>query len=60
MIIMPGLTSVAFRATSVTRMMSIPGAISTKSDACPGTGRKPCATVPRNEANCGCRLSRKT
>ena len=53
MIIMPGRTSVDFNATSVTRMMSMPGATSTKSDACPGTGRNPCATVPRNDANWG-------
>ena len=60
MMSIPGLTCVAFSATSVTRMMSMPGAISTNSDASPGVGRKPCATVPRNDAYCGCRLSRNT
>ncbi len=59
MISIPGCTSVAFSATSVTCMISMPGAISTKSDAWPGTGRNPCETEPRNDAYCGCRLSRK-
>ncbi len=46
MISMPGFTSVALSATSVTCMMSMPGAISTNSDAWPGIGRKPCDDRP--------------
>src|SRR5690348_8796866 len=59
MICMPGLTWVDFRAMSVRRLISMPGATSMYSEASPGSGRKPCATVPRNAAYCGWRLSRK-
>src|SRR5205823_1738036 len=59
MICMPGVTFVDFSATSVTRLISMPGEISTKSDACPAIGRKPCETVAKNDATCGCKLSRK-
>src|SRR3954447_3887826 len=60
MICMPGLTCVDFRATSVRRLISMPGETSMYSDASPGSGRKPCATVPRNAAYCAWRLSRNT
>src|SRR5712672_3653042 len=59
MICMPGVTFVDFKATSVTRLISMPGEISTNSDACPAIGRKPCDTVAKNDATCGCKLSRK-
>src|SRR6186997_157871 len=59
MICMPGLTCVDLSAMSVSRLISMPGATSMYSDASPGSGRKPCATVPRNAAYCGWRLSRK-
>src|ERR1035441_1239261 len=59
MICMPGVTFVHFSATSVTKLISIPGEISTNSEACPAMGRKPCETVAKNDATCGCRLSRK-
>jgi hypothetical protein len=59
MICMPGVTLVDFNATSVTRLISMPGEISTKSDACPAIGRNPCDTVAKNDATCGCKLSRK-
>src|SRR6266487_2203883 len=59
MICMPGVTLVAFSDTSVSRLISMPGEISTYSDASPARGRNPCATVPRNAAYCGWRLSRK-
>jgi hypothetical protein len=39
--------------------MAIPGAISTNSDACPGTGRNPRAVFPMKLASCGWRASRK-
>src|SRR5262249_28096698 len=45
--------------TSVTRLMAIPGAISTNSDAIPGSGRKPRAVLPMKLASCGCSASRK-
>ena len=35
------------------------GAISTQSEAWPGTGRNPRAVLPMNVASCGCRASRK-
>src|SRR3954468_12978850 len=60
MICIPGLTWVDFRATSVRRLISMPGDTSIYSDASPGSGRKPCATVPRNAAYCAWRLSRNT
>src|SRR3954468_11557475 len=60
MICIPGLTWVDFRATSVRRLISMPGDTSMYSDASPGSGRKPCATVPRNAAYCAWRLSRNT
>jgi hypothetical protein len=50
---MPGVTRVFLRARSVTRLISMPGEISTKREACPAVGRKPWATVARNAANCG-------
>ena len=56
-ICMPGVTFVDFSAMSVTRLISMPGEISTNRLAWPSLGRKPCATVAWNEANCGCRLS---
>ena len=56
---MPGRTLVAFRATSVSRLISMPGEISTYSEASPGSGRNHWSTVPRNASYCGCRLSRK-
>src|SRR6266511_1368891 len=59
MICMPGVTFVDFSAMSVSRLISMPGEISTYRDASPGRGRNPCATVPRNAAYCGWRLSRK-
>src|SRR5512142_2795552 len=59
MICIPGRTLVAFSATSVSRLISIPGEISTYSEASPASGRNPWAIVPRNAAYCGCRLSRK-
>src|SRR6187551_1779143 len=59
MICMPGLTCVDLSAMSVSRLISMPGATSMYSDASPGSGRKPCATVPRNAAYCAWRLSRK-
>src|ERR1035441_1822753 len=59
MICMPGVTFVHFSATSVTKLISMPGEISTNSEACPAMGRKPCDTVAKNDATCGCRLSRK-
>jgi hypothetical protein len=59
MICMPGFTDVDFRAMSVSRLISIPGETSIDSDASPASGRKPCATVPRNAAYCFWRLSRK-
>src|ERR1041384_4286716 len=59
MICIPGVTFVDFSATSVTRLISMPGEISTNSDACPAMGRKPCDTVAKNDATCGCKLSRK-
>src|SRR5436190_4102672 len=59
MICMPGVTLVAFSDTSVRRLISMPGEISTYSDASPARGRKPWATVPRNAAYWGWRLSRK-
>src|SRR5664279_4108667 len=59
MICMPGVTFVHFSATSGTELISIPGEISTNSEACPAMGRKPCETVAKNDATCGCRLSRK-
>src|ERR1019366_6580993 len=59
MICMPGVTLVHFSATSVTKLISMPGEISTNSEACPAMGRKPCDTVAKNDATCGCRLSRK-
>src|SRR5438876_7633183 len=59
MICIPGVTFVDFNATSVTRLISIPGEISTNSDACPAMGRKPCDTVAKNDATCGCKLSKK-
>src|SRR5438046_516834 len=45
---------------SVTRLISMPGEISTKSDASPASGRKPCAIVPKKAAYCGCSESRNT
>ena len=51
------MTFVDFKATSVTRLISIPGEISTNRLACPTRGKKPCATVAWKEANWGCRLS---
>ena len=45
-------------ATSVTRLMAMPGAISTNSEAWPGTGRNPRAVLPMKLASCGCRASR--
>ena len=60
MICMPGRTLAALTATSVIRLISMPGAISIQSEASPGSGRKPCATVPRNAAYCVCNESRKT
>src|SRR3954469_4764610 len=60
MICIPGLTCVDLSATSVSRLISIPGETSMYSDASPGSGRKPCATVPRNAAYCAWRLSRNT
>ena len=59
MICMPGVTFVHLSATSVTKLISMPGEISTNSEACPAMGRKPCETVAKNDATCGCRLSRK-
>src|ERR1035437_732955 len=59
MICMPGVTFVHFSATSVTKLISMPGEISTNSEACPAIGRKPCDTVAKNDATCGCSLSRK-
>src|ERR1035441_5553165 len=59
MICMPGVTFVHLRATSVTKLISMPGEISTNSEACPAMGRKPCDTVAKNDATCGCRLSKK-
>ena len=38
----------------------MPGETSMYSEASPGSGRKPCATVPRNAAYCAWRLSRNT
>src|ERR1700693_2074146 len=60
MICMPGLTEVDLSAMSVRRLISMPGETSMYSEASPGRGRKPCATVPRNAAYCAWRLSRKT
>src|SRR3954468_14910650 len=60
MICMPGLTCVDLRATSVSRLISMPGETSMYSDASPGSGRNPCATVPRNATYCAWRLSRNT
>ena len=60
MICMPGLTSCDLSAMSVSRLISMPGETSMYSEASPGSGRKPCATVPRNAAYCAWRLSRKT
>src|SRR5436305_3655283 len=60
MICIPGLTWVDLSATSVRRLISIPGETSMYSDASPGSGRKPCATVPRNAAYWAWRLSRNT
>ena len=57
---MPGRTWVALSAMSVKRLISMPGEISTYSEASPASGRKPWATVPRKAAYCGCKLSRKT
>src|ERR1051326_1012224 len=59
MICIPGVTLVHFSATSVTKLISIPGEISTNSDACPAIGRNPCDTVAKKDATCGWRLSRK-
>ena len=56
-ICMPGVTLVDFSATSVTRLISMPGAISTNRLAWPERGKNPWATVAWNEANGGCRLS---
>ena len=55
---MPGFTLVALRATSVRRLISMPGLISTISEASLASGRKPWATVPRKAAYWGWRLSR--
>ena len=52
------LDEVALRATSVSRLISIPGATSIQREASPARGRKPWATVPRKAAYCGWRLSR--
>src|ERR1035437_1408421 len=59
MICMPGVTFVHFSATSVTKLISMPGEISTNSEACPAIGRKPCDTVAKNDATGGCSLSKK-
>ena len=52
------MTLVALRATSVGRLISMPGATSTKRHASPARGRNPWAVVPRNAAYWGWRLSR--
>ena len=59
-LVMSGVTRVDLRATSVTWLMAMPGEISTNKAAWPAMGRNPRATVARNEANCGCRLSMNT
>jgi len=47
-------------ATSVSRLISIPGEISTNSEASKASGMKPLAMVPKNAAYWGWRLSRNT
>src|SRR5438105_4173614 len=56
---MPGVTRARLSATSVSALIAMPGAISTISEACPSSGRKPWATVCRKPASCGCRTSMK-
>jgi len=45
---------------SVMRLISMPGEISTHSEASPASGKKPRAVEPIKDAICGCRLSKKT
>src|SRR5262245_57427561 len=55
-----GVAAVAFKATSVTRLITRPGAVSMNIDASPATGRNPRAVVPMNAASCGWSASRNT
>ena len=47
-------------AESMSWWIAMPGAISTNSEATPGTGKKPREVVPISAASCGCSESKKT
>ena len=57
---MAGVQRVALRATSMSRLMMSPGAVSMNIEATPATGRNPRAVVPMKAASWGWRSSRKT
>src|SRR2546427_8720101 len=57
---MAGVVWVALSATSVTRLMMSPGAVSMNIEATPATGRNPRAVVPMKDASWGWRSSMKT